>query len=183
MKKINEAINSFKDILEEEKITVEEKVEETISREVTELLLDIASDIGSCESPIEKMFAILLRSAVNRSDLSTSQNYFDFLTQHEVTLYEGTRKEVSYRLDFLIQFTNFKSGKDYDFAIECDGHEFHEKTKEQARKDKKRDRDLLISGIVPIRFTGSEIYKNAFRCANEAVRIIEKYITEMYRFN
>lgn len=48
-------------------------------------------------------------------------------------------------------------------AIEIDGHEWHEKTKEQAIKDRKRDRYLLINtpSTPTMRFTGSEIYNNA----------------------
>ena len=45
-------------------------------------------------------------------------------------------------------------------AVECDGHEFHEKTKQQAARDKARDRD---------RFTGSEIWKDPGACADEVL--------------
>ena len=44
-------------------------------------------------------------------------------------------------------------------AIECDGHDFHEKTKEQAQRDKEKDRILQANGWLIARFTGSEIYK------------------------
>lgn len=52
-------------------------------------------------------------------------------------------------------------------AIECDGHEFHEKTKEQAARDKKRDRDIVCAGYPMLRFTGSEIYRDPVACANQ----------------
>lgn len=42
-------------------------------------------------------------------------------------------------------------------AIECDGHDFHEKTKSQASKDKKRDREFQKEGYIILRYTGSEI--------------------------
>lgn len=45
-------------------------------------------------------------------------------------------------------------------AIECDGHDFHERTKEQAQRDKARDRALQSIGWRIARFTGSEIYKS-----------------------
>lgn len=47
---------------------------------------------------------------------------------------------------------------DSQLAIELDGHDFHERTKEQARRDKKRDRDLSALGFPVARFTGSEIF-------------------------
>lgn len=53
------------------------------------------------------------------------------------------------------------------FAIELDGHDFHERTKEQAAKDKSRDRLLQTAGWKTLRFTGSEVFKSPFKCAVE----------------
>lgn len=54
-----------------------------------------------------------------------------------------------------------------EIIVECDGHEFHEKTKIQAARDKKRDRVLQSKGYNVFRFTGSEIYNDAISCAYE----------------
>lgn len=51
------------------------------------------------------------------------------------------------------------------FAIECDGHDWHEKTKRQVARDKLRDRRMIAEGIIPLRFSGSEITRNAMDCA------------------
>lgn len=61
-------------------------------------------------------------------------------------------------------------------AIECDGHDFHEKTKEQAAHDKARDRFFLQSGWPTMRFTGSEIFRDADACANQ---VVEFLLTQM----
>jgi very-short-patch-repair endonuclease len=45
-----------------------------------------------------------------------------------------------YRVDFAIP------AKEMRLVVEVDGHGFHEKTKEQAAKDKRRDRDLQQEG-------------------------------------
>lgn len=45
-------------------------------------------------------------------------------------------------------------------AVELDGHDFHERTKEQASRDKKRDRSLLSKGWTTIRFTGSDVVRD-----------------------
>lgn len=47
-------------------------------------------------------------------------------------------------------------------VVEIDGHEWHEKTKDQVAKDKKRERNLLLTPYsCPImRFTGSEIFNS-----------------------
>ncbi len=52
--------------------------------------------------------------------------------------------------------------------VECDGHDFHERTKEQAAHDKGRDRHLQSLGYYVLRFTGSELWNNHRQCAREA---------------
>ena len=57
-------------------------------------------------------------------------------------------------------------------AIECDGHDFHEKTKEQAARDRKRDRSFQRAGLRIFRFTGSEIFRDPGKCADEIVDFV-----------
>lgn len=57
-------------------------------------------------------------------------------------------------------------------AIECDGHDFHERTKKQASSDRSRDRLLTAEGWRVIRFTGSELYGNVAGCVDELQRIV-----------
>ena len=67
--------------------------------------------IGKCQSPIEKlMCAILFQLEI----------YFEVQAKIE-----------KYTVDFLIDLT-VEEDCNY-IVIECDGHDFHEKTKEQAR--------------------------------------------------
>lgn len=75
-----------------------------------------------------------------------------------------------YRVDFMLEGT----GKTKGVAIECDGHDFHERTKEQAEKDRSRDRDLTLQGYQVLRFTGSEIYRDAWKCAGQILRALGK---------
>ena len=75
-----------------------------------------------------------------------------------------------YRVDFLVQgqFSSIKGNQKClemcQIVVECDGHDFHEKTKEQAIYDKKRDRDLQSLGFRVYRFTGSEIWRTDGIC-------------------
>jgi|GEM_PF-6981979 len=59
-------------------------------------------------------------------------------------------------------------------AVECDGHDFHERTKEQASHDRSRDRALLALGIPTMRFTGSEIWNKGYECADEVWKFARK---------
>lgn len=53
-------------------------------------------------------------------------------------------------------------------VVELDGHDFHERTKEQSTRDKARDRDITRKGWRAARFTGSEVWRNP-RCVAEYV--------------
>jgi very-short-patch-repair endonuclease len=58
------------------------------------------------------------------------------------------------------------------FVIEIDGHKWHEKTKEQAARDRQKDRAYLMNGYIPIRFSGSEVYHQPIQCVEETLKII-----------
>jgi len=58
-------------------------------------------------------------------------------------------------------------------AVECDGHDYHERTKDQAAYDRYRDRYIASRGWVIARFTGSEIYHDAYGCVQEIATLLE----------
>jgi very-short-patch-repair endonuclease len=78
-------------------------------------------------------------------------------------------RAAGYRIDIACAY----SWTGRRIAVECDGHEFHEKTPEQASHDKERDRALLAAGWPTMRFTGSQIHKDPFACAKEIARFLE----------
>lgn len=103
-----------------------------------------------CKSPIEKLMCAIL-----------------FQTE---AYFEVQEKIEKYIVDFLIDLT---VGEDCNYiVIECDGHDFHEKTKEQAQHDKERDRFLQMEGYPVYRFTGSEIFNNPLKVLKEIEDII-----------
>jgi hypothetical protein len=101
--------------------------------------------------------------------LSFEESYFrtdfEYFPQYKIKLSDNT----THRADFLLRIwdKNDLSNK-VEIVIECDGHDFHEKTKEQARKDRSRDRSLQDIGYFVLRFTGSEIFEDAEKCVTEA---------------
>jgi very-short-patch-repair endonuclease len=56
--------------------------------------------------------------------------------------------------------------------VECDGFDFHERTPKQAARDWQRDRELQTQGFNVFRYTGSEIWADGFRCAEQAVTFL-----------
>lgn len=73
-----------------------------------------------------------------------------------------------YSCDLLLQIGEAR------VVVECDGHDFHERTPEQAEHDKKRDRYFVEVGETVLRFTGREINRDAASCAEQALSILEK---------
>jgi len=113
---------------------------------LVEVILDIpTAERGECESPIELAFFDAI--------LRCEHGGFTMYTQYEVG---------RYRLDFAFVHDDGRL-----VAVEVDGHDFHERTKQQAQRDRSRDRFLTASGWKVLRFTGSEIYRDAKKCAAE----------------
>lgn len=71
----------------------------------------------------------------------------------------------SYRVDFLLSLRGLRNF----LVVELDGHDFHERTKEQARHDRRRDRYMTARGLMVFRFTGSEIYRDVAACVGECI--------------
>jgi hypothetical protein len=72
---------------------------------------------------------------------------------------------VDWPIDFVIQV---QDGSKWAFlAVECDGHDFHERTKQQAKRDRARDRALQERGYSVFRFTGSEIWNDPCKCVDQ----------------
>lgn len=76
----------------------------------------------------------------------------------------------SYRVDFVCGCSEM--GRYSYCIVECDGHDWHERTKEQAARDKSRDRYLASQGFVVLRFTGSEIFNDPWGVASEVYNIL-----------
>lgn len=144
------------------------------------------------ESPIEQVFLTALcataeyiyplerdsvRIAKHPDALPEQDDIYSFVVKPQ-------QKLLSYRVDFMIyayDFHNTEWGRDlgdvvYDarhwrcLVVECDGHDFHERTKEQAARDRKRDRDLSLKGYDVFRFTGSELWRDPVKCAKDVIQ-------------
>lgn len=99
---------------------------------------------------------------------------------NHLSIYLTPQQSVgSYTIDFELMAEGFV-GDIIRLAIEIDGHDFHEKTKEQARYDKRRDREIAMNNYIILRFTGSEIYTNSIKCVQEVMTILISLIFERY---
>ena len=137
-----------------------------------DMFAEVRRDVHSlCESPIERLLA---DSLITTSSLIEGRppvclhpsDKPEFGPDTPSLLVSPQRKVGPYRADFALWYRS--SMKPVRMVVECDGHAFHEKTKEQARRDKARDRYFLSHGWPVMRFTGSEIHASPERCAGEA---------------
>lgn len=106
---------------------------------------------GRCQSPAEVAFWQV-----------ASQLLPGLVRQYHVT---GTR----YHLDFALP--------ECLLAIEIDGHQWHS-TRQQRQHDSQRDRILTGLGWRVLRFTASEILRNANGCAEEVLTLQKKCTPE-----
>ncbi len=135
------------------------------------------------ESPIEALFFTALRNAISVGFAPSLSHTVIYIktpkkrekTKENILCVERQVQIGSYRVDFLI-WCPLKPER--MMVVECDGHDFHERTKEQAAKDRSRDRALQSQGYEVFRFTGSELYRDPLGCAQEVARILEKWATE-----
>ena len=163
------------------------------------LWLSFGDIFKACDSTIERIFlgALIAQASTHtltpriiypypaahgggRAVLDADASTFQICLQEQIG---------DYRVDFLLQFIDTervdnnpdpKTGRYpckevyHNLVIECDGHDFHEKTKAQASKDKERDRILQKCGYPVFRYSGSVIYKDPTRCANECLDYLWK---------
>lgn len=160
---------------------IEKAAEDLADRLRAEILSD--SDASDIESPIERIFWITLRRylglfAHNHGLMPDMTPLSDEIVPRSV-FQLGAGKQVwvlDWPIDFVFAVTsehfdgeNFIEGSVFRLAVECDGHDFHERTKEQAARDRARDRRLQEAGYTVMRFTGSEIYRDPVKCVLEVM--------------
>lgn len=128
-------------------------------------LIPVLQDCEEWESPIEVIMIVTLGSIL----VALSEEYFRiaggmyFSSIVGPLILRWQAQLGNYRTDFLLE-TNLRS-----IVIECDGHEFHERTAVQASRDRRRDRDLQLAGHTVLRFTGSDIYRDPVACVKDII--------------
>jgi very-short-patch-repair endonuclease len=135
-----------------------------------------------CESPIEVMLGAAMLLGCNLYD-GVSKVCKPFVSLHRgedlrfdqsLILMVPQYKWNNYRIDFAM----FGRAADQVVFVECDGHDFHERTKDQAARDRSKDRAIQEAGIPILRFTGSEIYRNPEQCVTQIINVVGNVAVE-----
>lgn len=146
-----------------------------VADEAAQRIIDDFDRINAkCESPIEELLlaALYVASEDGVADLKFSAGNPRAEAYTDETSYVYLQAKVGqYRVDMLIHDASmpFELAHPRWMVIECDGHDFHERTKEQARRDRQRDRYMQSQGLKVLRFTGSEIWEDPGKCAEEII--------------
>lgn len=139
------------------------------------------SEFKKVQSPLEGRFLISL----------LKKNFYDpiigrtfKLRGYELNIspqYEVDCGKNKYYPDFCLSIDNTNYDKTFSkIFVEIDGHNFHEKTKEQVTHDKIRERRLIEHCDGVVRFSGSEVYDDPDECADEALDILnKKFVNEL----
>lgn len=127
-----------------------------------------------CGSPIEELFlaAVTLDGCLPflwRWDVTGTlcgrfyARLYDDHPLEDVAELHSQYSDEGFRIDFAI------ISKSRRVAVELDGHDFHERTREQASNDRARDRKLQLAGWTVFRFTGSDVWKDPAACVKQCL--------------
>lgn len=137
----------------------------------------LLEECGACESPIEEaMFAGLVCAALQMTDgVSCGTLSIGSQDGPDTLIIEPQHKIGRFRTDFKVTLLERwgygpENCAERSALVECDGHDYHERTKQQAKRDKSRDRQLQALGHHVLRFTGSEIWGDPLATASEIVQ-------------
>ena len=144
--------------------------------------LELGYNSGTIEyikSPIEQIFFVAFLTVLHQKLIHESLG-IDIIPFCQ---YEESIDGYDYVHDFAFEFCVFSLiGKlmpsNYSFmssvTVECDGHDYHNKTKRQVSNGNKRSNAMQKSGLTVIHFSGSDLFKYPYQCAEEAYCIIIK---------
>lgn len=130
-----------------------------------------------CESPAEALLDLWFSAVYREREPGDDKMFgFDLRSQAEVTA-----NGHQYRLDFILDPHDPSLLQPRDgassypkIAVEIDGHAFHEKTKEQVTYRNRRDRDLQLAGWTVLHFSGSELFRDPLRVAEDVYHTLRR---------
>lgn len=140
----------------------------TVGRQIESAATDFLAR-HRLESPAEQIFAVWF-FAIDR----TLQYHFDLIPQANITA-----NGHAYRVDFRVLPADVLALHELGtyrltfprLAVEVDGHEWHERTRQQVNHRNRRDRDLQDAGWRLFHFAGGEVVTQPDRCVAEVLRV------------
>jgi very-short-patch-repair endonuclease len=145
-----------------------------------DLKRDVATRLDWMKRRIAKDYERTFREVVTQHGVASPIEHIFLLEwmyqrieeRHDVKLKPQARMRTQAG-DFVADFV-ITSGTEPQFSIviEIDGHEFHEVTKVQVARDKRRERAIVCAGFTVLRFAGSEIFRDVRGCLQEIETVL-----------
>ncbi len=181
----------------------DEVISSMAARRAEQASIDLLHELDAFASPIEKVFVATMLAhgwctwfqmgrPLDRSVRESLRAAGLILPERETRWGDKTRVYVDDRFypcsacaaQPTIQLAGRVIRPDFAFAwtadehltkiiVELDGHDFHERTPEQAQSDKSRDRELQSLGWMVLRYTGREVLRAPVECLHETERLLE----------
>lgn len=125
----------------------------------------------TCDSPIEEIMGGALVAMFLKAGAKAEWTTEPEKSDADVLIIPQFNIE-RYRADFLVNWVH----GDKTIVVECDGHAYHRANFEQIERDHKRDMRIRKHGHEVMRFAGHEIHRDAYSCAWQVVKAINKRV-------
>lgn len=126
-------------------------------------------------SPIEQLFyaAMNAMAIAKYLEFNPEPIYIDGTVRGGIGLHCASQIKIGkYRADFVV-VDNKRDGEGPGVIVELDGHDFHDRDKQQRSYEKARDRFFVKEGYRIAHFTGSDVVKDPFAVAYEVLELAE----------
>lgn len=123
------------------------------------------------QSPLERKLFLELKKTFIKFQTQQGINHFGEFISVEGKSYDDEKnnfKNVLTIVDFFIY------NRDIKLCVYTDGHTYHERTEEQAQRDRNIDRKLQELGFKVLRYTGKDVNENIERIISDIKRWINK---------
>lgn len=134
-------------------------------------------------SPIEQAFYIGFKTVKQfggPNDMKVSIHRDAYQKEHEAELGIEILPQYpvgDYKADFAVRYRRVKNIFKFEIEekivlIECDSQKFHDRSEEERRYEKQRDRFMQCQGFKVFRYTGSELLKDPFTLCAEIINYL-----------
>lgn len=135
--------------------------------------------LESINSPIEQIFFIAFLSILHEKRTRETIGIMIIPMRQESISVDGYDYVPDFLFNIVISDISDKLGLYSDsfmssVIVECDGRKYHDISNEQISKKNKKTNSLQQSGITVFRFSGSDLFKYPYQCAEEAYCAIIK---------
>ena len=130
--------------------------------------------IARCESPIEHQLCLALAEAPGFRWRVPTDHPWHVGRWEDLELLLLAQPDCGpYRPDFAIARADWLYPEPLPVLVEVDGYQYHS-GKEQAERDRTRDRFLTSQGAAVLHFSGGEVWRDAGRCASEILALVSR---------